>query len=74
LTVTDIQKAIEYIEDCQQIHRLWADWLRANPAESQKPVPRIEVAGNADFHEEWVQKYEHVLRVLRSVESLCPKT
>ncbi len=63
----DLEKAIEYIEECRESHVLWADWLRRYPEEAVQPAPVIETAGDIPFHEEWVRKYDHVLAVLRGV-------
>ncbi len=66
--MSNVKKAIAYIEEARESHVLWADIL---DGEKQRPkwakhksVDRL--VGTASYHREWVRKYDHVLKMLRS--------
>lgn len=59
----EVQQAIAYIEECRQIHVDWADWQESNP--NWQEYVRPTSPGLPDHHREWVEKYDHVLNVLR---------
>lgn len=60
---TDVDLAIAYIEECRQIHVDWAEWQNANPDWQDRVKPTSP--GEPEHHLEWVEKYDHVLSVLK---------
>lgn len=64
---TDVERAIAYIEECRMTHVRWADYLRSDADLAADPEPQGPVGG-AEVHDEWVEKYDHVLSVLRQTK------
>lgn len=55
--------AIADIVEARDSHEQWARYLRTNPdADPQE----VKIAGDADYHVEWVTKYDRVLTILRA--------
>lgn len=67
MTKEAVLLAIKNIEECRESHVLWSDFIRRNPEGAQESKPTIEIAGNAEFHDEWIVKYDHVLSVLNGI-------
>lgn len=67
-TPADVASAIATIEECQSIHAEWVGFLR-----SGRPwTPTADDVGGEEWHQEWVEKYARVLRVLRAVDEVAP--
>jgi hypothetical protein len=67
LDSADVRKAIEIVEHSRWTHAEWIRYCEEHPDEAARPTPQISVAGDADFHRSRVERYDHVLRVLRSL-------
>jgi len=61
-TLLEVQEAIGYIEECRDIHIDWAEYLTDNPEYDSTQI------GNAEWHWEWVRRYNHVLNILYRME------
>ena len=57
-SVDEICEAIGYIEECRDIHVWWVEYLTENPGYDSNQV------GDAEWHQEWVDRYNKTLDVL----------
>jgi len=71
-SVEEVNEAIGYIEECRDIHVEWVDYLTENPGHDSTQV------GDAEWHQEWVDRYNKTLDILyftlRLVQLLNPST
>jgi hypothetical protein len=59
-------RAIAFIAKARKIHAEWIVYLDAmEPEERMELVPMQEVAGDIDYHREWVAQYDEVAAELR---------
>lgn len=62
--MSNITRAIEYIEDCRHSHVWWSEHLASDPALAADPEPQGGV-GDIAHHDMWVERYDAVLKILR---------
>lgn len=62
--VTERERAIEIIRHSKETHVEWINYIRNYPEEATKPAPEIETAGDVAHHQECIDNYDLVLRVL----------
>lgn len=58
----DLRFCIEKLREHRATHVDWRDWFRKYPKDR-----RVEVVGDADFHNEVIQTYNSVLAVLEAL-------
>lgn len=63
----EVRIAIKYIEECKGLHENWVLFAEKNPKEMKRLETMERVAGNKEFHELWVEKYNFVIDVLERV-------
>ena len=64
--MSELEQALADIRLARQSHVDWAEYLDATPERAREMRPQAEVAGSADYHRDWVAKYDRVLRLLES--------
>jgi len=63
-----ISEAIEHIEECRGIHVEWVDYLTDHSEYDSTQV------GDAEWHQEWVDKYDKTLKILYATHRLAQLT
>lgn len=63
-TLPEVQEAIGYIEECRDIHVDWIDYLTYYDEYDSTQV------GDAEWHQKWVDRYNHVLDILYRMEAI----
>lgn len=61
----DIQRAISIVESSHQSHVSWLEWQLRNPDWKKHVLP--ESPGEPEHHQKCIEDYNHVLKVLRSL-------
>jgi hypothetical protein len=69
LTLAKVEEAIGYIEEAHKIHAEWISYLTDYPEAAATPCTQVDVAGDSVHHQQWNQKYDMVLAVLRAVKA-----
>jgi hypothetical protein len=59
--MTETERAISSIEKCRDIHEKWITYIANTPGCDTKN------AGGTEWHQEWVERYDQVLTVLRGL-------
>lgn len=60
----EVREAIGYIEECRDIHVEWVDYLTEYSEYDSTQV------GDAEWHQEWVDRYNKTLDVLYATLSI----
>ena len=58
----DIEKSIEIISRCRDIHIRWIDKIK----EGKKTKVQIKVGGGVCWHKKWVRDYNFVIKTLKN--------
>lgn len=66
MSTNDIDRAIEYINECRQVHIDWINWQHSGSNWKAEVSSDPTFVGEPEHHEEWVEKYDHVLNVLKA--------
>ena len=61
------QEAIDFINECMDIHQQWQDWITAAGPDWADEV-ESSMVGDAEYHREWIKKYLKVLAVLEDAK------
>ncbi len=62
----DLARSIGHIEECRDIHLLWIRIMEANP---ERYANQTRYIGDVDYHREWVEKYDLVLKTLNGIKT-----
>ncbi len=62
----DLTTSIGHIEECREIHLLWIRIMEANP---ERYANQTRYIGDVDYHREWVEKYDLVLKTLNAIKA-----
>lgn len=62
----DLIASIGHIEECREIHLLWIRIMEANP---ERYANHTRYLGDVDYHREWVEKYDLVLKTLNAIKA-----
>lgn len=58
----DINKSIEIITKCRDIHIRWIEKIR----EGKKTKVQIKVGGGIRWHQKWINDYNFVIKTLKN--------
>jgi hypothetical protein len=58
--------SIGHIEESRDIHLIWIRIMKADP---ERYANQTRYIGDVDYHRQWVEKYDHVLRTLNEIKT-----
>ncbi len=58
------QEVIEWFRKGRDVHVAWKDWIRSAGPDAKALEPVVDVAGNEEWHEQWIRMYDAALRLL----------
>jgi hypothetical protein len=64
-----IEKSIEYITECRDIHCYWVEKIKSG----EKTSDEIEIGGDIEWHQIWINKYNFVLKTLETMKNSYDK-
>jgi hypothetical protein len=53
---------LAWLREARASHAWWAAYYRRHPAEANRMVRLVECTGDAAFHDEWVRRYDALIR------------
>ena len=62
----DLEKAIAIVSRSRQTHVEWIEWYKYHPEDEEKYARTV---GESKHHEDRVDDYDHVLRVLAALKN-----